>query len=501
MIMPSNIPVIVGVGEWVDRPAQPSQSLEPLEVMARAARAAEGDARAELLQKVDAMDVVNVSSWPYQDAPGLLAQCLGIHPAHTVYGAVGGQSPLMFLQEAAQRIASGQSKVALICGAEAQHSAAQARRQSAELPWTAPSADAPPTLRGVDIVHPLAARLGCSQPVTVYPFYETASSAHWRQSPAAAQRESGELWSRYSRHAAGNLYAWLRDTYSATEIVTVSPSNRMIAWPYTKLMVANPQVNQGAAVLMTSLENARHLGIPEQQLVYPWGGTQAQEPRDFLARDHYWESHAQNAVLEACVELAGGDFDAMELYSCFPCVPKMARRSLGLPEKFEPTVTGGLTFFGAPLSNYMTHAMCAMVRRLRASKHTARGLLYGQGEFVTKHHGLVLARRPYPGHPALAYTNVQEIADSRRGLVPPVETEPQGAGQLEAFTLIYQRDGQLQHGVAMVRTVRNTRTLARVAPDDKWTVIALTDRDISPVGRTGVLRPTQQGYSDWSLVT
>lgn len=500
MILPANIPVIVGVGEYIDRPSTPSHGLEPMDLMLRAAHAAANDAHSALLSQVDSLDVVNISSWPYPDAPGHLAQCLDIRPRHTTYGPVGGQSPLALLQDAAQRIANGQSQVALVCGAEAQHTVTQALKQGIELPWTAPGSDAQMPLRGADIVHSLAVRLGCSQPLSIYPFYETASAAHWRQSPSAAQRESGELWGRYSQHATSNAAAWLPGPYSAADIITASSDNRMVAWPYTKLMVANPQVNQGAAVLLTSLERARDAGIPEQQLVYPWGGAQAQEPRDFLARDHYWESHAQNAVLTACVHLAGGAFEALELYSCFPCVPKMARRILGLPARFEPTVTGGLTFFGAPLSNYMTHAVCAMVRRLRTSLSVSRGLLYGQGEFVTKHHGLVLARRPYPGHPALAYSNVQQIADSHRLVVPAVEAEPRGAGQLEAFTLLYHPNGELRHGVAMVRTPHNTRTLARVAADDNWTLLALTDRDISPVGRTGVLRPTQHGYSEWSLV-
>ena len=93
------------------------------------------------------------------------------------------------------------------------------------------------------------------------------------------------------------------------------------------------------------------------------------------------------------MDLVGGDgkkFDAIELYSCFPCVPKMARRTLGLGPDVQPTVTGGLTFFGAPLNTYMTHAAIAMVRKLR--KKGKLGLLYGQGGFVTKHHGLVLSR-------------------------------------------------------------------------------------------------------------
>src|SRR5438270_5039122 len=199
----------------------------------------------------------------------------------------------------------------------------------------------------------------------------------------------------------------MKRAISAEAITTPTPDNRLIAWPYTKLMVANPTVNMGGALLLTSLAKAREAGIPEHNLVYAWGGASAEEPRDYLLRDQFYESHPQNAVLKAVMDLVEGDgkkFDAIELYSCFPCVPKMARRTLGLGPDVQPTVTGGLTFFGAPLNTYMTHAAVAMVRSLR--KGGKLGLLYGQGGFVTKHHGLVLSRESPKG--ALAQeTSVQ----------------------------------------------------------------------------------------------
>ena len=151
-------------------------------------------------------------------------------------------------------------------------------------------------------------------------------------------------------------------------------------------------------MLLTSLARARAAGIPDRRLVHVWGGAAADEPRDYLARDDYRHSGAMEAVLEAAVAVVGGGgaagFDLVELYSCFPCVPKMARRTLGLGPEVVPTVAGGLTFFGAPLNNYMGHAAVAMVRRLRDAPGGAVGLLYGQGEYVTKHHALVVASRP-----------------------------------------------------------------------------------------------------------
>src|SRR6202158_2950959 len=191
-------------------------------------------------------------------------------------------------------------------------------------------------------------------------------------------------------------------------------------------MSANPTVTMGAALLMTSLAKARAAGIPEDRLVHVWGGASAEEPRDYLIRAQFFESHPQNAVLKAILDLVGGDgkaFDAIELYSCFPCVPKMARRTLGLGPEVQPTVTGGLTFFGAPLNTYMTHAACAMVRKLRGG--VKLGLLYGQGGFVTKHHALVLSREA-PKQALEQDTSVQAEADSHRGAVPAFVTAADG---------------------------------------------------------------------------
>ena len=218
-------------------------------------------------------------------------------------------------------------------------------------------------------------------------------------------------------------------------------------------MVANPTVNMGGAVLMTSLAKARAAGINDDRLVHIQGGASAEEPRDYLERDQFFESHAQNAVLAAVMELAGGDgkaFDAIELYSCFPCVPKMARRTLGLGPDVQPTVTGGLTFFGAPLNTYMTHAACAMVRKLRGGARL--GLLYGQGGFVTKHHALVLSRQA-PRERLAQETSVQSEADRQsRRRCRILSIEASGKGSVESFTVIYGRNNEIDHGVVMLRT-------------------------------------------------
>ena len=493
------IPVIVGVGEIVDRPKEIAAGLEPLTLLEEALKRAEADSGAKLLGEVQSLDVVNFLSWRYRDPEQQLARRLGIAPAHLYYGPVGGESPIRYLHEAAQRIARGECSVAAVCGAEAQSTATKAERAGVALPWTPFAHDVEEPKRGAAFQKPLAVKLGVFRPVTVYPFYEAASAARWGQTPREAMAESGELWSRYSEAAAYNPNAWLKQHFEPDEITTPTPDNRLIAWPYTKLMVANPTVNMGAALLMTSLAKARAAGISEDRLIYPLGGASAEEPRDYLLRDQFYESHPQNAVLRAVMDLAGGDgkaFDAIELYSCFPCVPKMARRTLGLGADVQPTVTGGLTFFGAPLNTYMTHAACAMVRRMRGGAKL--GLLYGQGGFVTKHHGLVLSREQ-PRQALARDTSVQAVADRNKRAVPDFVTEATGKGTVESFTALYGRNGDVEHGVVMLRTADGKRTLARVPAPDTATLAHLHNMEHTPVGSVGEIAMAEDGVPEWRI--
>lgn len=498
-ISEDRIPVIVGVGEIVDRPKEIAAGLEPLALLEEALRRAEADSGAKLLGEIQSLDVVSFLSWRYRDPEQQLAARIGANPAHCYYGPVGGESPIRYLHEAAQRIARGECSVAAVCGAEAQSTATKAQRAGVTLPWTPFAHDVEEPKRGAVFQKPLAVKLGVFRPVTVYPLYESATSAHWGQTPREALAESGDLWSTYSGVAAQNPNSWLKKNFTPDEITTPSPENRLIAWPYTKLMVANPSVNMGGALILTSLAKARAAAVPENRIVYALGGASAEEPRDYLVRDQFYESHPQNAVLKAIMDLVEGDgrkFDAIELYSCFPVVPKMARRTLGLGPDVKPTVAGGLTFFGAPLNTYMTHAACAMVRKLRSGGKL--GLLYGQGGFVTKHHALVLSREA-PKQALAQATSVQAEADRNRRKVPDFVTEASGKGKVEAFTVIYRGNGEIEHGVTMLRTEDDRRTLGRIPASDTKTLARLLDMDHTPVGTTGDIVTAEDGMPEWRV--
>ncbi len=492
-------PVIVGVGEITQRTKLPNEALEPLALMEAALRAAEHDARAPLLAHLDSLDVIQEFSWPYLDAPRQLSERLGIAPRRCHYGPVGGETPIYFLHEAALRIWRGESELAAVVGAEAQYAATAAQKQGHALPWSPQHAHAK-LRRGADYLHRVAVQLGVASPATVYPFYENAAQHAWGQTPQEGRDESGQIWARCSEVASSNANAWSRHALKAEDIVVPGEGNRLVAWPYTVRMVANPLVNQGAATLVTSLGRALELGIAPERLVYLWFGAAAQEPDDYLERDQYARVPAQEAVLERILEQVGdrGGFAAHELYSCFPIVPKMARRTLALPASATLTTTGGLSFFGAPLNNYMSHATAAMVQSLR-ERPRAWGLLYGQGGYLTKHHAIVLASAP----PDEALLNddysVQATADSRRGAVPALALEHTGTASMESHTVVYQRDATPLHGVVIARTPQGQRLLAKLPAGDVRGIAALTDLRSNPIGQRGRVTRDAGGMQIWSF--
>src|SRR4030081_1249983 len=226
--VPDNrIPVIVGGGEIVDRPKEIVEGLEPLALLVEALKRAEQDSGGKLLGEIDSLDVVNFLSWRYRDPEKQLADRLGVKPKHAFYGPVGGESPIRYLHEAAQRIARGECSVAAVCGAEAQNTATKAERAGVELPWTPFAHDVPEPKRGAAFQKPIAVKLGVFRPITVYPFYEAATSAHWGQTPREAMAESGQLWSTYSSVASQNPNAWLKQRFTSEEITTPTPDNQL----------------------------------------------------------------------------------------------------------------------------------------------------------------------------------------------------------------------------------------------------------------------------------
>lgn len=480
-----NRPVLVGVGQVTQHVQAAEEGREPLDLAIEAlTRAAEDAGTPDLLSRVDSLDVVNVISWLYDDLPRRIATGIGAAPSRAVHSDWGGDRPTLLLDRAAARIARGASRVAAVVGSEALRSLELGMRGGQLPAWTPPPAGAAPIDPRAH-VPAVAWDHGLRMPTEVYPLWENGLRATTAMTHEDNQAWSGRLWSSMSQRAAKNPDAWDPTPRTVDEITTVGPGNRIVSHPYPKLMNARIGVNQSAAVLMVDAALADELGIPDQHRVSPVAGAGARDPHDILARVAYDRSPAMEVSLEQALARAGltvEQCDLLELYSCFPCVPKLAVRALGLPVDVEPSITGGLTFFGGPGNDYMLHAVVAMVRALRSGEGRT-GLLYGNGGFVTKHHTFVVEagtrEAPYPTDGEQLDAQVQ--ADVDRIPAPTSAVDPTGPATIETFTVPYGPDGDPGAGIVVCRTADDQRTVANVDDVDRLL-------EGQPVGATGSIR-------------
>src|SRR5690606_5683004 len=271
--------------------------------------------------------------------------------------------------------------------------------------------------------------------------------------------------------------------------------NRPIAFPYSKLMVANSSVNQGAAFLVASLAEARRRGIAEERLIYVGMGAAAKEPASILARDRYDRSVSMETSISRTLALNGmtvQDLDCVELYSCFPCVPKMARRILGWPWDRPASVFGGLTFGGGPIANYMSHAIVSMVKKLRGEGRY--GFLFANGGFATDNHCIILGNEPIAAASFPQDFDYQDEAEAKRGPVPELIEDYAGPATIESYTVFYSRDGAPRAGVVVALTPEGVRTLAHVDASDAGMLAFLTDGSEEPVGTSGQIVAIEDGF-------
>lgn len=473
-------PVLIGYGQVNHRnevhPDRPS--IEPLDLMITASRQAADD---RVLEAVDSIRVVNILSAHYRNPGLLLGERLGIGSFTAGYSSVGGNTPQALVNQACLDIQQGRAGVVLISAAETWRTRNELKKRGARLVWTEQDNSVPmPEVADDDV--PMAGeaeiRIRLDRPSFVYPIFEQALRIANGESAEEHSTRISELWARFSAVAVDNPNAWIRRPVSAEEIREPSPDNRMISWPYTKLMNSNNMVDQGASLVLASVEQAQRLGVPPERWVYPQAGTDAHDTSAIAQRGELHRSPAIRIGGARALALAGlgiDDVDYVDLYSCFPSAVQVAANELGLAidDPARPlTVTGGLTFAGGPWSNYVTHSIATMAELLVANPGR-RGLITANGGFLTKHSFGVYGTEPPPS--GFRWEDVQEAVDREPTTTEVVEWE--GVGTVEAWTTPFDRDGQPEKAFVAVRTTDDARALAVI--NDRDAAAATLDEDFA----------------------
>lgn len=498
---PKCIPVIIGCGQINDRAATGAEGMDSLELMVAASRAAGADAGDGILDQTDWLGIVHQLSFPKLTGTLVdgISSALGVSPnTARETPSPTGDSPILLINEAANAIGRGEANVALIVGAEALRTAGKRKAEAAAAASGEDTKKGPYPKRAPITPEPRH-QYGLITPTDVYPLFENAARAQYGQTLAEAQTESGTIWAGMSDVAASNDHAWIRQRRTAAEIVEPTADNRPIAFPYTKFQVANAAVNQGAAMIVTSLAVAKAAGVNDDRIIYVGKGAAAHEAEDPLNRPDYASSASMAISLTKTLELnamSASDFDHMEIYSCFPIVPKMARRVLGIPADRTMTMFGGLTFGGGPIGNYMTHAAACMVEALRTNG--TNGLLFANGGYATHNHTIVLTKTPQPAGTFPQNFDFQADADALRSDVPEMLGEYSGPATLETYTILFDRKGAPKHGVVIARIDAGSRAIALVPPSDAAAIERLMEAAADMHGAQGMLA-VHDGRNIWSF--
>lgn len=429
--------------------------------------------------------------------PAALAEDLKATPHTAVYTHMGGNSPQALVNWASERIASGESDIVVLAGAEFLGSLMKTLMSGGD---TAPFTGGPDTdpVRWGDARDgqtPQEEAHGLSFPANTYPLFENALRAKLGRSIGDHQKKMGELFARFSAVAAANRHAWFPRERSAEEIAHEGPDNRMVGFPYTKYLNAIIQVDQAAAVILTSTAKADELGIPHQRRVYLHGCSDASERWNPLDRVNYWSSPAIGLCAEKAFGMAGktpADMALFDIYSCFPSAVQIACAEIGIETSDERqlTVTGGLPYFGGPGNNYSMHGIVSMMDGLRA-RPGAFGLVTANGWFLTKHAMGVYSTEPVKGawkreSPKDYQKNIDALSS------PEIVREPSGPATIETYTVVHGRD-RVRMGIVIGRDANGRRFVANT-PDDEATLLDLQGRE--GVGRPGVASSADGGMKN-----
>ena len=429
-------------------------------------------------QSIDLISVPQ-GSWAHSNPPGVLKNMLNAQGAHTVFAQLGILQQSMF-SRAAQAIAKGDIRTALIAGAET-------RQRDKLITESTPSADqahsnVPPnadeTLRPEgELVNAIEAGRGLLFPVSAYAIIENAFCQSRVLDPVSACSEIDMLWSRMSAVATNNPDAWAPSFLEPAQ-VRAEPN---MAMPYTRAHVSQWNVNQSAALLMCSVEAARDAGVRPQQWIFPWGSAESNHMQTLSERVELHRcmglEYAACAGLEAA-QVNADDVDYWDLYSCFPIAVRLQQMALGLDPTTTPTLTGGMSFGGGPLNNYSLQSTVTMVRALRANGGI--GVISSVSGILHKYGIGVWSAAP-PKHAPYQHLETPQshaIAPKPKHL----RKHFSGKGRVVSCTVNY-REGPQPRLIAIIDTDKQHERAIATSTDPQW--IARSEQNY--LGGTNVL--------------
>lgn len=504
--MNDRTPIIIGVGQAAERPSDPNyKALSPADLAGEAALAAIADARAggalaasiDTLAAIRQFEISTPGAKPPFGAsnnfPRSVARRIGANPRRAILEITGGQGPQRLVGEFCAAIAEGQAETVLLVGSEAMSTVLHLQAKGETPDWSETvEGDMEDRGYGLDgmftaslIKHRIRGAIPC------YALFENARRGRVGKSREAYARDMGELFAPFSEVAAQNPFSAAPTARSAAELVEVTERNRIVADPFTRMLVARDQVNQAAAVLISSVGAARAMGVPEDRWVFLHGQGDANELTP-MERPDLSASPQSIASARLALSLAGksvSEIAIFDFYSCFPIAVFNMLDGLGL-EPDDPrglTLTGGLPYFGGAGNDYSMHAIAEAIGILRL-RPGLFGLVGANGGMLSKYSTGIYSTQP-------ADWTKPELRRGKVADAPVLGLEVEaasGAGRVETYTILPHRDGDVV--VVIGRLADNDRRFAAMAEEGDLATLA-ESRSRDPLGRTILVRTDEQGFN------
>lgn len=392
-------PVLVGIGTVQQKDSDPSVTVEAWQLMLQAIQHAERDAGVEdLASHADSIQVPK-GTWNYSNPAALLKEAVGASSARTVLGNIGVLQQTL-ITRACTAIQEGKEQLSIVVGGEAKYRNIQISKSGLDLPDAEETSEPDEFLTITEEIIPeTEIYRGMAMPVSPYAIMESAMRYEAGLDIEEHRQSLGELYARFSAIAADNPDAWFREPFNADEIAQSSPANKMLAFPYTKRMNTQWNVDQAAALIITSVENAQKLGIDQSKWVFPLAATESDHMTPVSSRTELHRCHGAKIAGERVLELLGigiDDIDMLEFYSCFPSAVKAYAKEMGVSAERDLTVCGSMAFAGGPLNSFVLQSSATLLRALR-DKPGTKGLVTAVSGMLTKQAFAVWSTTPNTG--------------------------------------------------------------------------------------------------------
>jgi len=463
-------PIIIGAAQ-LTQSKETQNPLDPLKLIAKASELAIEDSEViNLSEFIDSVYVVFFASWSYEDAPSELCEILGIKPSIKVLSTSSGNTSLRLLNQAALSVTEGKSKMVLITGGETWYSSNLARKGKLVLNWPEYKNSKYPEAGKMKSLNEFEQKYNLHIPAISYALFETALRNASNRSLEEHQLSIGKLFEKFSKVASNNPFAWLKEFYTAQEIITPTPKNRNVNHPYTKYMCSNPFVDQSGAILLTTQEFAEELNIEPSKWIYLMGGGDLQNIFNITQRPSLIKSPAAKNASRISLAQAGlkmRDIDLFDFYSCFPSMVQIIRNALKIKEDDSRslTITGGMPFFGGPWNNYSLHPVITAVDLIRKNS-SLKIMQIANGGWNTKLSVTIYGKTP-PIKPWSTNEFIEVQQEILKEELPKPVEKANGILTIKAYTITYKRDGTPDLGIVMGHLENGSNTLALLKEDSK----------------------------------